>query len=191
MRFGEKLMRFSWESLTIFIFSWESHEILMSTHENFCKGCAQFEIPKTKNHEEQKHSRWSSYLCFCQFHGYHHRPKIDGMISISVNWQINTNLKTTSEEVSLPEFIDLSFRHSQANPWRTDILRKHSVQWTLMIFLDIGDKLSLPWRHVELFCRTSLVQQQQFPEEKTERDTKTGDNVRKGATVRVKRKQEK
>ena len=38
MRFGEKLMRFSWESLTIFIFSWESHEILMSTHENFCKG---------------------------------------------------------------------------------------------------------------------------------------------------------
>ena len=45
MRFGKKLMRFSWdlvksswESLTIFIFSWESHEILMSTHENFCKG---------------------------------------------------------------------------------------------------------------------------------------------------------
>ena len=39
MRIGEKLMRFSWESLTIFIFSWESHEILMSTQENFCKGC--------------------------------------------------------------------------------------------------------------------------------------------------------
>ena len=38
MKFGKKLMRLSWESLTIFIFSWESHEIVMSTHENFCKG---------------------------------------------------------------------------------------------------------------------------------------------------------
>ena len=42
MRFGEKLMRFSWESLTIFIFSRESHDILMSTHENFCKGLSFF-----------------------------------------------------------------------------------------------------------------------------------------------------
>ena len=38
MRFGQKLMRSSWDFKTFSQISWDSREILMRSHENFCKG---------------------------------------------------------------------------------------------------------------------------------------------------------